>query len=260
MEAGNTEGSPAVVRLLRMLLKRDGCFCEENFQMCIEMVYVGLNADFFGEGGKVDKPEIKFVIKNKDPEYEIMGFIDKKIKFKDKIKVVDYKSSKRKFSSKDLAANVQAMTYTLASKRKWPKSAKNVEMEFVFLRFPKQPLQQIVISEEQLKGFEHYLAFIYKKINEFTEEDARSNFASDKQETKFFCKAGQHWKCPYLLPFDYYVVENNDGKILRSAHTKEELGEIKKGEVLVEKKYEGCPAHPNEASKQDEPEDPCDWI
>ncbi len=259
MEAGNTEGSPQVVRMLSMLLKRDGCYSEENHQMCVDMVYVGLNADFFGEGGKADKPEIKFVIKNKDPEYEIMGYIDKKIKFKDKIKIVDYKSTKRKMSQKDLEANVQAMAYTLAAKRKWPKSAKNVQVEFVFLKFPKQPLQQIVISEEQLKGFEHYLAYMYKRINNFSEKEAKSNYAAHKPETKFFCKAGDHWKCPYLLPFDYYAVEDEKGKVLKTAFTKEELEPISEGRALVKKSYEGCPAHPNETSSGPE-EDPCDWI
>tara|TARA_R100000808_G_scaffold24828_1_gene58620 strand:- start:2862 stop:3836 length:975 start_codon:yes stop_codon:yes gene_type:complete len=259
MEAGNTSGSPAVVRLLRMLLKKSCCFNEENLQMCIDMVYVGLNADFFGEGGKADKPEIKFVIKNKDPEYEIMGFIDKKIKFKDKIKIVDYKSSKRKFSKKDLEANMQAMTYTLAAKRKWPKSAKNVEVEFVFLKFPNQPLQQITIPEEQLKGFEHYLAFIYKQLNSFTKDQAKTNYAKDKMATKFFCKAGSHWKCPYLEPYDYYSLEDEEGNILKGAFTKEELEPAAtNGNRVVKKRYEGCPAHPEGSGK--EPEDPCDWI
>ena len=111
-------------------------------------------------------------------------------------------------SQKDLEANVQAMAYTLAAKRKWPKSAENVQVEFVFLKFPTQPLQQIVISEEQLKGFEHYLAYMYERINNFSEKEAKSYYAAHKPETKFFCKAGDHWKCPYLLPYDYYAVED----------------------------------------------------
>ena len=255
MEAGNTEGSPAVVRMLRMLLKKGGCFCEENHQMCVDMVYVGLNADFFGEGGKVDKPEIKFIIKNKNPEYEIIGFIDKKIKYKDKIRIVDYKSSKRKFSKKDLESNLQAMAYTLAAKKKWPKSAKDVEVEFLFLKFPRQPSQRVTIPKEQLDGFEHYLAHMYKIINSFTEDQAKTNYAKDKWETKFFCKAGEHWKCPYLEAFDYYSLEDKDGEILKGAFTEEELGSPKNGQKIVKKTYEGCPAHDTSTT-----DDPFDWA
>jgi len=256
MKAGNTEGSPAVVRMIRMLLKTGGCFGEENHQMCVDMVYVGLNADFFGEGGKVDKPEIKFIIKNKNPEYEIIGFIDKKIKYKDKIRIVDYKSSKRKFSKKDLESNLQAMAYTLAAKKKWPKSAKDVEVEFLFLKFPKQPSQRVTIPKERLDGFEHYLAHMYKIINSFTEAQAKTNYAKDKWETKFFCRSDKSgWKCPYLEAYDYYSLEDEEGNILKGAFTEEELKPARSGQKIVKKKYEGCPAH-----SQENEEDPCDWI
>ena len=176
--------------------------------------------------------------------------------YKDKIKIVDYKSSKRKFPAKDLSSNIQAMTYTLAAKRKWPKSAKNVEVEFLFLKFPRQPSQQVSFSKEQLDGFEHYLAYMYKIINSFTEDQAKTNYAKDKMETKFFCKAGKHWKCPYLEPYDYYSLEDKDGNILKGAFTKEELEPTKSNQKIVKKRYEGCPAHPQE----EELTDPFDWV
>jgi ATP-dependent helicase/DNAse subunit B len=256
MEKGLTAASKPVAKLTKLLLKKGGCHNEENYEMCLDMIYVGLNADFFGEGGVVDKPEIRFTIKNENPKYEIIGFIDKKIKYKDKIKIVDYKSSKRKFSKKDLAANVQAMAYTLAAKRKWPKSADNVEVEFLFLKFPRQPSQQIVFSKEQLDGFEHYLAFMYEIINSFTEDQAKTNYAKDKWETKFFCRSDKSgWKCPYLEPYDYYSLEDKEGNILKGAFTKEELKPTKSGQKIVKKKYEGCPAH-----AQENEEDPFDWV
>jgi ATP-dependent helicase/DNAse subunit B len=257
MEKGLTVASKPVAKLTKLLLKKGGCHNEENYEMCLDMIYVGLNADFFGEGGVADKPEIRFTIKNEEPKYEIMGFIDKKIKYKDKIKIVDYKSSKRKFPKKELASNLQAMAYSLAAKRKWPKSAENVEVEFLFLKFPRQPSQQTTISEEQLAGFEHYLAYMYEIINSFTEDQAKTNYAKDKMETKFFCKAGQHWKCPYLEPYDYYSLEDKDGNILKGAFTEEELKLTKSGQKIVKKRYAGCPAHKEELSGS---EDPCDWI
>ena len=98
MEKGLTNASTPVAKLIKNLLLKSGCHNEENYEMCLDMVYVGLNADFFGKGGVADKPEIYFSIENKDPEYKIIGYIDKKIKYKDKIKIVDYKSSKYKYS------------------------------------------------------------------------------------------------------------------------------------------------------------------
>ena len=257
IEKGFTKASKAVARLTKTLLTKSSCYSEENYEMCLDMVYVGLNSDFFGKGGVVDKPEIRFTLKNENPKYEIMGFIDKKIKYKDKIKIVDYKSSKRKFAKKDLASNIQAMAYTLAAKKKWPKSSNNVEVEFLFLKFPRQPSQQITIPQEQLDGFEYYLAHMYEIINSFTEAQAKTNYAKDKWETKFFCKAGEHWKCPYLEPFDYYSLEAKDGEILKGAFTKEELGTPRAGEKIVKKTYGGCPAHPEGGATTD---DPFDWA
>ena len=128
LEKGNTESSAAVKRLVRILHKKEGrrtlqdFYTKENFDLCMDMIYVGLNFDFYGKGGKPDRPEIDFVLESEDPKYKIRGFIDKKIKYKDKIKIVDYKSSKRKFTKEDLKANIQAMAYT-------PSLQKNVAEE-----------------------------------------------------------------------------------------------------------------------------------
>mgnify|MGYP003131340068 CR=1 FL=1 len=242
----STTASPAVCRLTRMLLKQEGqdaeFYNEENYQLCLDMIYVGLNFDFFGKGGEPDKPEIKFVIEKENPEYKVMGFMDKVLKFDDKIKIVDYKSSKRKFSKEDLKANMQAMVYTLASKELWPKNLTTL-VEFVFLKFPKQPLQQVEVSDDQLKGFEHYLAHMYKVINNFTEEMAKQNYAKDKYATKFFCRSDKSgWKCPYLEKFDYYILLSEEGKILKSAFKKKDLT-ASDGQKIEKKTYEGCPAH-----------------
>tara|TARA_Y100000310_G_scaffold344636_1_gene458459 strand:- start:7734 stop:8702 length:969 start_codon:yes stop_codon:yes gene_type:complete len=258
MKKGFTEASVAVTRLTKSLLKKSHCYNEENFQMCLDMIYVGLNSDFFGKGGVADKPEIFFSVENENPEYKIIGYIDKKIKYKDKIKIVDYKSSKRKFPKKELESNLQAMAYTLAAKKKWPKSSEKVEVEFCFLKFPRQPLQQIEISDEQLKGFEHYLAYTYKLVNSFEEKNATTNYAKDKFETKFFCRSDKSgWKCPYLEPYDYYSLVDKEGNILKGAFTEEELSP-KDGEEIVKKRYEGCPGH----SQTDTPatDDPFDWA
>ena len=254
LEKGNTEASPAVTRLVRMLLKEGGTetgqtfYNKENFELCLNMIFVGLSFDFFGKGGKVDRPEIDFTLESKDPKYKIRGFIDKKIKYKDKVKIVDYKSSKRKFSKEDLAANVQAMAYTLAAKKMHPKNTRTI-VEFLFLKFPRQPSQEVEISEAQIKGFEEYMGYVYERINNFTEKDAMANYAKDKAHTRFFCKAGAHWKCPYLEEFNYYAVVDKDNNVIKSSLNKDVLAPEKDQKIVI-KKYEGCPAH---AQTDDDP-------
>ena len=55
---------------------------EENTTLMNDMILVGLRCDFFGTGGKVDKPEHEFLLENKNPPYKIRGFIDKPILYK----------------------------------------------------------------------------------------------------------------------------------------------------------------------------------
>ena len=135
--------SPAVFRMvMKHLTQMENSFDlpmtnEENVELVDDMIVVGLNCDFFGWGGKVDKPEHEFLLENKDPEYKIRGFIDKPIVYKKgkKIKIVDYKSSKYKFRGEELHSNVQAMVYTLAAQQEWPEYSPTVE--FQFLRHPR---------------------------------------------------------------------------------------------------------------------------
>jgi len=97
---------------------------------------------------------------------------------------------------------------------------------------------------------------MYEIINSFTEDQAKTNYAKDKWETKFFCRSDKSgWKCPYLEPYDYYSLEDKEGNILKGAFTKEELKPTKSGQKIVKKKYEGCPAH-----SQENEEDPFDWV
>jgi len=240
------EGSPAVDRLIKKHLKKDGILDDgESYELCDAMIVVGLQNDFIGEGGKMEGVEERFLLENEEPEYKVMGFIDKLIKYtKGKVKIVDYKSSKYKFRGEELDSNIQAMVYTLAAKRKYPK-AKEVLVEFLFLRFPRRPAQQIHVTEEQLRGFEYYMEHVFKVINSFTEQDAKTNFAESNPKVRWMCKAGKTWRCPYLDPVDYYALLNEEGNVIKSAFKKSDLS-AKPNEKIKKMKYEGCPAHPSE--------------
>ncbi len=148
------EAIPSIARLVKKHLIEEGAFTTENYELCSNMIHTALNCDFYGKGGKLLDPETEFLIDNKNPEYKIRGFIDKTVKYskEKKIKIIDYKTSKVKFKGEELDSNIQAMAYTLAAKQKWPDY--DIEVEFQFLKFPRQPLQNIKINDAQLEGFQ----------------------------------------------------------------------------------------------------------
>lgn len=248
LEANDLSGSSAINRLVIKHLQKDKrkhglpMTSEENYDLMNKMIIVGLRSDFYGEGGEVVDPEKEFLIESKDPKYKIRGFMDKPIMYeKEKqIKIVDYKSSKQKFRGEELTANIQAMSYSLAAKKLWPKYKPWVE--FLFLRFPKSAQQHCKFTDEQLDGFEYFLESCYKQINSFTEEDAKSNYAKDGKSS-WMCKAGKTWRCPYLDAFPYYQIVDKKGNVTDRSLKKEDLREVEEGEELKIMHYAGCPAH-----------------
>ena len=248
-KGNNIRASAAVFRLImKHLIRMEKSFDlpmtnEDNMKLMNDMILVGLRCDFFGTGGKVDKPEHEFLLENKNPPYKIRGFIDKPIVYKKnkQIKIVDYKSSKYKFRGEELHSNIQAMVYTLASKNEWKGYKPTVE--FQFLRFPRQPLQQLQFTDAQLNGLEYYLSHAFGVINNFTEETAVTNYAADKKKDSWLCKIGK-WRCPYIDAYDYFVVVDKKGEEIQKSLKEEDLQKgLKKGQKIEKRNYEGCPRH-----------------
>ena len=236
------KGVDKLVKKLSAKVKLD----ESNYKLLNDMILVGLKNDFFGEGGEIVKPEYDFDIKNDEPKYHIRGFIDKPIKIKKEMHIIDYKSSKYKFRGDDLEANIQAMMYSLASKKLWPKLKPIVK--FLFLRFPKQPIQELVFDDNQIKGFEHYLEHINDYVNKFDEESARSNFAVDSVKNKWMCQVGG-WKCPYKDPYKYYVKVNDKDEVVETS-LEDNFKDIK-GFKVETRTYEGCPKFQTSSTKDE---------
>jgi hypothetical protein len=230
------EGVDRLVKKLSVKVKLD----ESNYKLLNDMILVGLKSDFFGEGGEIVKPEYDFDIVNEDPKYHIKGFIDKPIKIKKEMHIIDYKSSKYKFRGDDLEANIQAMMYSLASKKLWPKLKPIVK--FLFLRFPKQPIQELSFDDNEIKGFEHYLEHINKYVDNFDENSAQANFAIDNVKNKWMCQVGG-WKCPYKDPYEYYVKLNDKNEVIESSLD----GKFKniEGFKIEKRSYQGCPKFNN---------------
>jgi hypothetical protein len=229
------KGVDTLVKKLAKKVKLD----DSNYKLLNDMILVGLKHDFFGEHGDIVKPEYSFNIESQEPKYHIRGFIDKPIKTKKEMHIIDYKSSKYKFRGDDLEANIQAMMYSLASKKLWPKLKPIVK--FLFLRFPKQPIQELTFTDEQITGFEHYLEHINDYVNKFDENSAKANFAIDNEKNKWMCKIGG-WKCPYKDPYEYYVKLNDKGEVVETS-LENNFKDIK-GFKVETRKYEGCPKWP----------------
>ena len=235
IKKNSIDGDEGVAKLVKKLAKKVD-LKEDNYKLLNDMILVGLKNDFFGEGGEIVKPEYAFDITNEEPKYHIKGFIDKPIKIKKEMHIIDYKSSKYKFRGDDLEANIQAMMYSLASKKLWPKLKPIVK--FLFLRFPKQPIQELSFDEDQIKGFEHYLEHINNYVNNFDENSAQANFAIDNVKNKWMCQVGG-WKCPYKDSYEYYVKLDKNGNQIESS-LKNDFKHTD-GFTIETRKYEGCP-------------------
>ena len=258
IEANSIVGSKAINRLIKKHVKKVS-LTEEDYQLIDEMILVGLKHDFYCKGGEIVEPEYKFTIENESPKYKITGFIDKPVIYKKEgiISIKDYKSSKKRFSGEDLEVNVQAMLYSLAAKSLWP-DLKPV-VEFIFLRFPKKPIQQLEFSDAQLRGFAITLEKLNEIINKFSEKDAKSNFAADKDGMRWLCKAGATYECPFYRKFAYFAVVDSEGKILKTAFNKNEL-KAQSGQTVMEKQYDGCPRHAiNSDNEKQTTDDPFDF-
>jgi len=254
------EGDAGVARLVKKHIAKERIDSPENYLLIDQMILTGLTSDFFVKGKKGEKSELlgaelEFNIKNENPSYHIKGFIDKPYKVGNRVVIDDFKSSKSKFEGEDKDSNIQGMMYSLASLKTWPEL--EPEVRFIFLRFADDPMVKVKFNIDTLKGFEEYLAYIQKIVNNFSEEDARSNFAFDQKNVQGFkgqlmcgfCKSrgekkkdgNPKWSCQYKFPFKYYVLKNANGKTIKSSF--ENDLKPKEDEKVLELDYTGCPRH-----------------
>ena len=251
LEGGSIRVCKPVTKLVLKHLYRDAekwnlpeMSSDDTFELMDNMILVGLKNDFLGEGGEIRDPEYEFLLESEDPKYKIRGFMDKPIHYEDKLKIVDYKSSTYKFRGEELTSNIQAMAYSLAARKLWPD--KKALVEFLFLRHPRKPSQVLEFNDDQLLGLEYFLAEVYKKINNFSEEDAKTNYAKNSKKNAWLCKIGA-WRCPYLSGYTYWQLVDKDNKVI-SRSLKDDLV-AEKDQKIVKKVYEGCPAHKNQSQE-----------
>jgi hypothetical protein len=118
------------------------------------------------------------------------------------------------------------------------------------------------LDENELEGFEMQLSEIQKYLDNFSEKNAKQNFAlhqgfptdnsfSGKLLCGFATKKGElkkdgspKWHCPMKFDFFFYEVLNSKGDVVR-AYFEDEFSEhlVPEGGSYEMKYYQGCPAH-----------------
>ena len=259
---------PNIVNLIRRSMKDEGIVNEldnkgnDNYELIKKMIMVGLTTDFLCADNKKPKellPEEHFNYIHKvngDSIYHINGFIDKIAKYakKDKQRIVDYKTSQKKFTRIELEKNIQGMMYALYNLR--VRRAMSI-VSFLFLRF-EEPTQSLEFTEHELKAFEEYLIYMSDYLQDFDVKKATSSFAWDKgfpDKEEGFCKRlkcnsyakykGQlkvngekMWCCPFKWEYDYWAEYDGEGELIAGHLNKVE---VKKGHTIIKQNYKGCP-------------------
>lgn len=278
-------------RLVSYHSKKMGVNDEDNLKLIDNMTLAGLHYDFFGEKrGKPDdeisEQEFNITVDEGEKLYSLRGFIDKLFFYKEKELVVirDFKTSKSVFKGKELEDNLQDLIYTLAVKKMFPEFTKR-QVEFLFLKFDLNSTGNVKmknLSAEELEGLELQLTQIQNFLDNFDEDDAISNLAATKYEDNrgfppdgsfggllqcgkdgYKIRKGEPlldkegnpivaYICPYRKPLDYYVIKNEDGKIVKSFFKEDKdsyESKLKEGEFIELVNYKGCP-HWNSERKE----------
>lgn len=231
-----TEKNP-IFRLARAKVKKHN-LAPDDLEMITEMLLVGLKHDPFDEK-RLKGVELTSTLEGET--YKLKGILDKVYESPEGFEVIDYKSSKKKFSAEELKNNIQALIYALLCLKNFGKRA---IVKFLFLRFPKSPEQVLFPTEEELSGLECYLGYLGEYLGNFTEKDARSDFASNDIKRSWLCGKEEEGKfcCPFRKPMVYYSLYDKDGKLI-SNHFRKGIG--KADEYVVENTYSGCPCYPH---------------
>ena len=136
------------------------------------------------------------------------------------------------------------------------------------------------ISPEELEGLELQLTLVQNYLNNFTEEDAVSNFAADQGYPKdgtfggplmcgkdgFKISKGKPligpdgnpvvaYICPYRKPIEYVVLKDAVGSVIKSFFKDDpslDTLSLKEGESLSEVTYDGCPRWNKDISEIDD--------
>jgi len=241
IKADTCKDFPGLWKLVNAYAKKWNVADQDNLNMIDQFILVALNTEFYGPPGTIEthiEKAFDFEIEEKDISFRVRGFIDSFhiVKKYNSLYICarDFKSSKAKFSAKDIDANIQGAIYQMAFQYLYPEIPLK-DFKFIFVKFPKQPVQEFpLFSEMQLRGLKIYLTYIQGIVNNFNEKDINDNFGALNEKMKFLCgPAKSGWICPHQKPLEYYALKDKDGNIIKTSFN----NDIKGGEKMF---YPGC--------------------
>lgn len=281
IKSGSIYSSKAVLKLVQYHAKKLLVSDDENMSMMDMMIVKGLLYDFFGTKNKkpskaISEQEFNIEVDEDGKSYKIRGFIDKLFLYdRNKRAIIrDFKTSKQLFKGKEITDNLQNLMYCLAVKKLFPK-VDDIEVEFLFLKFNLDEdlmgntgdgvIKMEKISKEELEGFEYQLTSIQNYLELFTEEDAKNDYAANKDypsdktfggplmcgKEGFKKSRGEYvlnkngekipnFICEHRLPFKYFAVVDSDGETVKT-YKDESLIKLEKGQKVEKRDYKGCP-------------------
>lgn len=280
LKDNSINGSKAVSKLVEIQASQQDppVNSKDEMDMIDEFIVNGLRYDFYGNDGgdlsdSFSEQTFELEINEDGKNYYIYGFIDKLFLYdKGKRAVVrDFKTSKKVYAGSEVTDNLQNLMYCLAVKKLYP-NCEDIATEFLFVKFNLEPdmlgndgdgvLKMGSMPLDEIEGFEYHLTDIQSYLNNFDEKDAVSNLAANQPYATdgtftgpvscgYAKKPGQlkkdgspMWYCNYKFPFDYYVLKDKDGNLIKSVKEEDEyklVADKSSGEYIEKLHYEGCP-------------------
>lgn len=250
---------PVIWRYIRLLARKYNVCDNTNLDMIDDFIIVALKNNFFGPKNTKEvlgEKEFNVCINDGSKKYSIRGFIDKTFIVNSKkgltIECVDYKSSKAKFDKLKLTNNRQSLMYQLALRHLYP-HIKDRKFDFLFLKFPKDPVQsQPSFDDKLLDGFEIFLTDVQKTMENFSVKNIRDNLAGLDNDRRWLCGREGNKKdgtpnfiCPVRKPIHYFVLLDENKKVIKSAFLEKDL-ELKDCQKIEYRYWSGCPLYFNE--------------
>lgn len=239
-EAKTIYTSPTLDRLVRLWVHREKIIpklAADIDGLCM----IGINdTDFLDlDADKRFEPEHEFKLTLPNGAV-LKGFIDRFARYGDMFRLHDYKTAGKKKTKAEIEDNYQSLCYQLYV---WLTHGMLAEVRYYYLRFPpskRYPANHVMITmpatETQLKGFALYVQHMWKVINSFTINEAKSGYCKDEG----FCDR----VCSFRKPFRYMVVTKKDGTQVKhwiDPKTGDLPYEAQSGESVEIMSHPGCP-------------------
>jgi ATP-dependent helicase/DNAse subunit B len=264
--AGSPDKISAIKRFLEIQFNRENLNKNEevkpikikwgrlnNWETVCQMIMTTLRLEFIDKNlSNIIDSEYEFNLINEKPKYAIRGFIDRVEKEDDNtLRILDYKSSAKKFKGEDEHSNIQAMIYSLVARKIW-KNYSSYKASFLFMRFLDEPYQSCQFSDSELEGLESYLEYLSNFLEDFDTEKAKSSLAAQDKEKSWICGRGK-WVCPYRNPVTFYRIfektkdskGKGEGSYLNIQDAEKKLKKLNTPQEKFEIRildYSGCPA------------------